>query len=134
MVFDPSAPPSDRAGFLAWYSSVARLGDGKLSSDPVVAVPALQAWYRDMLKHFPSAIAADGSRVIDLDDDKHAEYRFAEQAAFAGFRWEVSRHAHRQASKLAMLHNLGFFEVSGHSAAVWGPSPKGHYALLHRNG
>jgi hypothetical protein len=133
MVFDPAGPPSDRAGFLAWYSAVARMGDGKLTVDPSVTMPALRAWHQDMIKHFPSSIGPDGGHVGEIDDEKRAEYRFTEQAVFASFQWEASRHAHRQASKLARLHHVGLFEVSGDTAAVWAPNPKGFYALVHRN-
>jgi len=133
MVFEPSAAPTDRAGFLAWYASIARMGDGKLTNDPATTSPTLQAWHRDMIRHFPSTLAPDGSELLDIEDDRHGEYRFSELAVFAGFRWEVSRHVYRQASKLARTHNVGFFEVSGETAAVWGPTPKGFYSLLHRN-
>ena len=133
MVFDPAGPPSDRAGFLAWYSAVARMGDGKLTTDPSVAMPALRAWHQDMIKHFPSSIGPDGRPLAEMDDENRTEYRFTDQAVFAGFQWEASRHAHRQASKLARMHNIGLFEVSGETAAVWGPTPKGLYTLIHRN-
>ena len=133
MVFEPSAAPADRAGFLAWYSSVACTGDGKLTNDPATTTPALQAWFRDMIRYFPSTVGPDGSALMDIEDNKHGEYRFAEPAVFAGFHWESSRHVYRQATKLARTHNVGFFEVSGETAAVWGPTPKGHYALMHRN-
>lgn len=133
MLFDPAGPPADRAGFLAWYSSVARMGDGKLTTDPSVAMPALRAWHQDMVRHFPSAFGPDGGQLGEIDDENRAEYRFTEQAVFASFQWEASRHAHRQASKLARMHHIGLFEVSGDTAAVWAPTAKGFFALIHRN-
>jgi hypothetical protein len=134
MAFDPAGPPADRAGFLAWYSAIARMGDGKLTRDPSITQPNLRAWHQDMIKHFPSSIGLDGSQQLgDMDGDNRAEYRFTDQAVFASFQWEASRHAHRQATKLARLHNVGLFEVSGDTAAVWGPTPKGFYTLIHRN-
>jgi hypothetical protein len=133
MIFDPAGPPADRAGFLAWYASVARMGDGKLSTDASVTMPALRSWYQDMAKQFPSVFGPDGSRRVDLDTDNRTEYRFTDQAVFASFQWEASRHAYRQANKLTRFYNVGLFEVSGDTAAVWGPTPKGFYALIHRN-
>lgn len=134
LVFDPATPPSDRIGFLSWYTDLARWGDGKLVSNPAVAAPVLQAWYRDMIKGFPATNGPDNAGIAAMENDNRAEYRFSQSAVFGAFQWEASRHAHRQAQKFARMHNVGFFDVSGDNGAVWGPSPKGFYQILHRNG
>ncbi|MDP3739267.1 MAG: hypothetical protein Q8R02_17890 [Hyphomonadaceae bacterium] len=134
LVFDPAAPPADRIGFLSWYTDMARAGDGRLVTNPVVASAPLQAWYRDMIKGFPATSGPDNAGLAAIDNDNRAEYRFAPGAVFAAFQWEASRHAQRQAVKLARTHNVGFFDVSGNDGTVWGPSAKGFYQVLHRNG
>jgi hypothetical protein len=133
MVFDPAGPPSDRLGFLNWYAEVARMGDGKLTSDPATTGPALQAWYRDMIREFPAVNGPDATGSADMDNVKRTEYRFTEKAIIASFQWEASRHALRQAGKVARRHSVGLFDVSGETGAVWAPTSKGHYALTHRN-
>ena len=133
MVFDPSAPPGDRDGFLAWYADLARMGDGRASADPSIATPALQAWYRDMARLFPAVSGTDAVSITSYENEHIAEYRFMPTAIFAGFQWEASRHALMRASKLARLHNIGFFDASGDNAAVWAPADKGLYKLIHRN-
>jgi len=134
VIFDPAGPPADRIGFLSWYTDLARWGD-RLGSNPAVAAPALQAWYRDMIRGgFPATNGPDNAGIAAMENDNRAEYRFSPQAVFAGFQWEASRHAHRQAQKLARVHTVGFFDVSGDTGTVWGPSPKGFYQVLHRNG
>jgi hypothetical protein len=132
-VFDPAAPPGDRIGFLSWYTEIARGGDGTLVSNPAIVSPALQAWYRDMIKGFPATNGPDDAGLAATENDNRAEYRFAPNAVFVGFQWEASRHAQRQAMKLARRHAVGFFDVSGDSGAVWAPSAKGIYQLIHRN-
>ena len=134
MIFDPAGPPPDRIGFLSWYTDIARSGDGRLVTNPAIAAPALQAWYRDMIKGFPATSGPDDAGIAAMDNDNRAEYRFAPNAVFGAFQWEASRHVQRQAVKLARAHNVGFFDVSGEDGVVWGPSSKGFYQLLHRNG
>jgi hypothetical protein len=128
VVFDPAAPPGDRVGFLAWYADVARMGDGRSAQDPAACSAALQAWYGDIVKLFPAISGPDA-----YDNKNAAEYRFAPTAIFAGFQWEASRQALMRASMLARVHNVGFFDASGDTAAVWGPSDKGVYKLIHKS-
>ncbi len=133
VVFEAGAAPGDRAEFLAWYTEAARLGDCILSSNPATATPMLQAWYRDMIKQFPPVDGPDAVWIGDRDSQLVADYRFTPAAVFVAFQWEASRHAHRQAIKLARTHGVGFFDASGEDTAVWGPSPKGAYTILHRS-
>jgi hypothetical protein len=132
MVFDPAAPPGDRIGFLSWYSDTARWGDGSLVSDPAGAPPALQAWYRDMIRQFPATTGPDARDQSSHHEDRYAEYRFCSKAVFAAFQWEASRHAQMQALKLARMHGVGLFEVSGENGSVWAPE-KGQFKLVHSN-
>lgn len=132
MVFEPAAPPGDRLGFLSWYTEIARWSE-RLVLNPDNTSPVLQAWYRDMIKGFPAVSGPDGDGLATMDNDNRAEYRFSPTAVLASFQWEASRHANRQAIKLARAHGVGFFEVSGDSAGVWAPSEKGVYRLMHRS-
>ena len=132
MVFDTAGVPTDRAGFLAWYSGVARLGDGRPVADPAIASPVLRAWYADMRKGFPAISGPDAGDIAVMENDNRAEYRFAPNAVFASFTWEASRLAQRQAQKLARAHGIGLFDVSSNDAAVWSPNDKGMFQVIHR--
>ncbi|MBI1362070.1 MAG: hypothetical protein GC155_17475 [Alphaproteobacteria bacterium] len=133
VVFESGAAPEDRAEFLAWYTEAARLGDCILSSDPATTSPHLRAWYRNMIEQFPPIDGPDAVWIGDRDNQCVADYRFTPVAVFVAFQWEASRHAHRQAIKLARNHRVGFFDASGEDTAVWGMSSKGAYTILHRN-
>jgi hypothetical protein len=130
VIFEPAAPPADRNGFLVWYTEVARLGDGSLACDPAATAPVLRAWYRDMIKAFP-ALAAPAYR--EVDDELSAEYRFGPSAIFASFQWEVSRKVQLQALRLARSYGVGLFDASGATCAVWGPTDRGYYGVVHRS-
>lgn len=130
MIFDPASPPADRTGFLSWYSDIARWGDGRLVTDPSVTMPAVQAWYREMIRTFPAATGPDAAPC--RNEERIAEYRFAPKAVLAAFQWEAARPAQLQAVKLARIHGVGLFEVSGEDGPVWAPD-KGIFKLIHKN-
>lgn len=132
VVFEPGAAPVDRNGFLAWYTEVARLGDGTLACNSAATAPILQAWYRDMIKAFPALIGPDAPAVRERDDERIAEYRFGPNAIFASFQWEVSRKVQLQALRLARSHGVGLFDACGATCAVWAPTEKGYYGVVHR--
>ena len=133
VIFEPAAPPADRNGFLVWYTEVARLGDGSLACNPAATAPILQAWYRDMIKAFPALIGPDAPAYRDIDDNRPAEYRFCQSAIFASFQWEASRKVQLQALRLARSHAVGLFDASGATCAVWGPTDRGYYGVVHRS-
>jgi hypothetical protein len=135
VVFEPGAAPADRNGFLAWYTEAAQLGlgDGRLACNSDATAPILQAWYRDMIKAFPALIGPDAPAVREMDDDRIAEYRFGPNAIFASFQWEASRKVQLQALRLARSHGVGLFDACGPTCAVWGPTDKGYYGVIHRS-
>jgi hypothetical protein len=131
MVFDPDTPPSERDGFLSWFFRTIRLQDGHLTVNPSIAAPALLDWYRDMKVAYPPVAGPDAPEIADRDDTSRTDYRFADTAVFARFDWDVSRQAYRRAMKLAHLHNVGFFDVSGEQAWVWMPAPGDRFIVAH---
>lgn len=133
VAFDPSAAPADRDAFLAWYAEAARLEDGSLACDPAATAPILRAWYRDMIKAFPALLGPDAPAFRERDDERTAEYRFGASAIFASFQWEASRKVQLQALRLARSHGVGLFDACGTTCAVWGPTGKGFYGVVHRS-
>ena len=133
VVFEPDAAPADRNGFRTWYTEAAHLGDGKLAGNPTAPAPVLQAWYRDMIKAFPALIGPDAPAFREIDDERSAEYRFGPTAIFASFQWEASRKVQLQALRLARSHGVGLFDACGPTCAVWGPTEKGYYGVVHRS-
>lgn len=131
MVFTPGVPPADRLGFIAWFSQVVRLRDGHMVNDPSLATPELAAWHQEMSRLFPP-VATVRFTSNTSEEVMAADYRFAPDAIFARFDWQVSRNAYRRGLKLARQHQLGFFDASGDFATVWNVNGSGLLQVAHR--
>ena len=128
MVFDPSAPPRDRAGFMAWYEDQMRWSEVQGFSHPEITTPGLHLWFLDMIQEFPSL----GGAVDDeVDHPRLTGYSFGQSIIYADFRWSGAIHARRLVFDLARKHNVGFFDVSGEDGQVWIPGPNGDYQCVH---
>src|ERR1041384_6197838 len=71
-VFDPSAPPPNHAGFLAWYQEQTKWGEGHRYDDPKVATPALRGWFLEIIQAYPMLNGPFASK--NLDDPKITDY------------------------------------------------------------
>lgn len=132
MVFEPEAAPKDRAAFLAWYAKLTAWGEPHDYDDPSFTTPALQAWYRDMIKLFPPMNGPDADP--DFDGDTLTGYSCASQAIYLDFRWSQAQSAYDHVKTLARQHRLGFFDVSADDGQVWEPLPNGGYEVVHSSG
>ncbi|WWW36016.1 hypothetical protein V8017_03025 [Stenotrophomonas rhizophila] len=117
MVFDPAVAPRDAAAFPEWYDAQTEWSEEHDYNDPAVSVPALQAWFAEMVEHFPPM---NGPLADDEDDRPEVtDYSVGKHVVYAAFAHSVAETAHGLVQVLANKHQLGFFDVSGDGAIVF---------------
>ena len=132
MVFVPSAPPPDRAGFLAWYDEQTKWAEARDYNDPAGTAGALRAWFMDMVERFPAMNGPFAS--TDDDNPKVSDYAIGSVTIYVGFAWSQLQDAYRAAFELAIKHRLGFFDVSAQDGQVWMPQGAVGYSIVHGTG
>jgi len=132
MVFDSEAPPSDRRGFMGWYRQQTKWGEGHRYDNPEISTPELQAWFLEMITHYPmmngpyAKEEEDGSKVTD--------YCVGRSVIYAGFAWSESEAAFETAFRLAQKYRVGFFNVSAPCGGIWLPDSDGGFRCVHGRG
>ncbi len=66
MVFEPTVAPNERNAFMEWYAQQTEWTEDHSYQDQAVTTEKLQAWFREMIEHFPpmnGPLASD-----DVDD------------------------------------------------------------------
>lgn len=129
MVFEPSAPPPDRDGFMAWYREQTRWSEDHGYNNPDVCTPTLRAWFDDMRKIF--APMNGPLRSEDHDDPKRSDYSIGRKIIYCAFNWAEAEDAYVVTLGLARKHNIGFFDVSSNDGAVFAPNGNGEFVILH---
>jgi len=119
-VFDPSAPPPNHAGFLAWYKEQIKWGEGHSYDDPKITTPALRDWFLEMIKTYP-ALNGPYASEANIDNLKTTDYSVGRTMIYAGFGWSQMEGAYRSVFFLANKHRVGFFDVSADDGQVWLP-------------
>jgi len=128
MVFDPAAPPADRAGFMEWYQAQTEWSEDHDYNDPAVCGPVLQAWFTEMRQCFP---AMNGPYAVhDFDNPRVSDYSVGRTIIYASFRWSEAEAAYTAMFDLAKKHGVGFFDVSANDGQVWVPV-EGIYHCIH---
>jgi hypothetical protein len=120
-VFDPAAAPGDDAAFVAWYRHQTTWSEPHGYDDPQVSTPALRAWFEEMIKAFPPMNGPLAS--ADAGDPMTTDYSVGRTLIYAAFAWSVAAQAHEAMRRLAEVHGVGFFDVSG-DGEVWRPPPR----------
>ena len=126
MVFDATVAPRGRAAFMAWYEQQTEWRESHGYNNPEIPAPALQAWFRDLIKTFPpmnGPLASD-----DADNPKVTDYSLGRSVIYAAFAWSEARAACQQVQELAAKHGVGFFDVSSNTADIWLPMSWGKLA------
>lgn len=111
MVFEPSAAPREREAFLAWYRAQTEWSETHGYNDPSVASPNLRRWYEAITSVFPNMNGPDVS-----DDDlsaRHSDYSIGTNVIYGAFAWSEAELAYDVVRRLAVEHNVGFYDVSG---------------------
>jgi hypothetical protein len=119
MVFEPTAAPRDLQSFSEWYHDQTRWAEPHSYDDPRVTSPRLAAWFTDMIKTFPPMNGP--LRSEDLDDPRITDYSIGSVVIYAAFRWSEAQAAYVEVRRLATVHRVGFFDVSGDSEIVFPP-------------
>jgi len=132
MVFEPSAPPTDRAGFLAWYDKQTRWAEARDYNEPAGTTDSLRDWFMDMIKQFP---ALNGSFAgNDYDNHKTTDYCIGSVVIYAAFAWSELQNAYRATFEMVHKHRVGFFDVSANDGQVWMPDGGTGYRIVHGKG
>ena len=128
MVFDAPAAPRSRKAFMGWYEKQTEWAESHGYNNPETPAPALQAWFRDIIKTFPpmnGPLASD-----DPDDPKVTDYSLGRSVIYGAFAWSEAEAAHQLAKELAAKHGVGFFDVSAEAGDVWFPANSGKLERL----
>src|ERR1700689_2252892 len=132
LVFDPEAPPRDRAGFMQWYHALVQWDEDHDYNDPGATTELLRSWFMELIAEFPpmnGPLATD-----DYDRAKTTDYTICRQAIYLAFAWSTLDDAYRATFSLARKHRLGFFDVSADDGQVWLPNGANGFEVAHGNG
>jgi hypothetical protein len=129
MVFDPKAPPPDRAGFMAWYREQTQWRERHSYNDPEVSTPELRRWFLDMITNYPVMNGPHAS--ADPNNPKITDYSVGKSVIYAAFAWSAAEAAFQTMFSLSRKHRVGFFDVSGTNGGVWVPGLSGAFSCIH---
>jgi hypothetical protein len=116
MVFEPTAAPKEREAFLAWYRIQTRWTEPRNYDDPEGTSERLLAWFHEMIHTYPPMNGP--LRSENFDDPKISDYCIGSQVIYVAFRWSQASGAYSDVRRLAAIHRVGFFDVSGDSEIV----------------
>jgi hypothetical protein len=130
MVFEPGAAPRDHDTFIQWYGKLTKWDDGPY--DNLARTSArLRAWVQGMQCTFPNMNTMEADTHFQDDDGVLADYTIGRQFVYAGFAWSKAVAAASEATRLAKLNEVGFFDVSSNGEEVWLPV-NGTWQLAHQ--
>ena len=128
MVFEPTAAPRDRSGFLSWYDEQTQWAEGHGYDDPAVSSPLLRAWFLEMIESFPAMNGPYASG--DIDDPKVTDYSVGKDVIYVAFAWSQVDPAFKTMAAVAKKHGLGFYDVSAEDGAIVFPGEFGNFSKL----
>lgn len=116
MVFEPSVAPKDRKEFMQWYAQQTEWAEDHSYHDHEVSTKGLQAWFKEIIQHFPpmnGPLASD-----DVDDPKVTDHCIGKHVIYSAFAWSVAEDAYPKMRELAVKHSVGFFDVSADNGEI----------------
>lgn len=116
MVFEPAVAPKERKDFMQWYAQQSEWAEDHSYQDHEVSTERLQAWFKEMIQHFPpmnGPLASD-----DVDDPRVADYCIGKYVIYSAFSWSVAEEAYPKMRELAIKHSVGFFDVSAENGEI----------------
>ncbi|MBL4603762.1 MAG: hypothetical protein JKY84_13525 [Emcibacteraceae bacterium] len=119
MVFEPNAAPRDRDEFIKWYWKQTEWSENHDYNDPVVSSPNLQVWFQEMMISFPPLNGKFATE--DFENSNVTDYSIGKNVIYAAFTWSVASGAYKKMKKLAIKHEVGFFDVSANNGAILFP-------------
>jgi len=111
VAFDPGSAPRDRTAFKKWYDQQTQWTEGHSHDDPAVTTPALRAWYGAIRQTYPNMNGPGAADDEHLDDA--ADYSIGRSVIYGAFRWSQAEEVHSLFRRLAVEHQVGFYDVSG---------------------
>jgi hypothetical protein len=132
LVFQPGKAPREREAFLSWWGKTAEWSEDHGYDDPNVSTPQLKAWFLEMIEPYPAMNGPFSSEELPEDDAAVTDYSVGKEAIYAAFAWSKAEAAYTQVFNLAAKHQLGFFDASSDTSAVWLPDGEGSLKLEHQ--
>src|SRR5262249_6690419 len=130
MVSAPPAAPCGRKSFRGWCEEQPGGPESHGYNTPEFPAPALQAWFRDIIKTFPPM--NDPLARHEPDDSKVTDYSLGRSVIYGAFAWSEAEAAHKFVKELAAKHSVGFFDVSANEGDIWFPTALGKLERLNR--
>ncbi|MFK8252626.1 hypothetical protein [Ancylobacter terrae] len=118
MVFEPSAAPSDRAGFIAWYQRQTDWQQGLAYDDHEATTPRLRAFFLDMIKTFPPLNGPLAADEPDDGDPHLTEYNIGAEFIYVSGAWSAVGAGTEHALDLAAAHGLGVFDTTSDEVSL----------------
>lgn len=122
MVFEDSRAPRTKEEFLAWYDKQTEWGEGHSYSDVSVASPALQAFFKDLLKEYVALEDLDENEEIEEDEEdaKYIRtYSIGRDMIYLGFSYGNAVEISEDIEDLASKHGVGVFLCSGSGEVIF---------------
>ncbi|TGD77679.1 hypothetical protein [Hymenobacter wooponensis] len=110
LVFSQEAAPKTKPEFMVWYESQTEWAEDHGYNDPAITTPELRAWLLDMEQVFP-----DLNGMHATDDHTNAyetDYSIGRVVIYAAFSWSLTGEANEMAHRLALKHQVGFYDPS----------------------
>ena len=119
MVFEPTVAPKERKDFMHWYAQQTKWAEDHSYQDHEVSTEGLQAWFKEMIEHFPPMNGPLASE--DVDDPKVTDHCIGRHVIYSAFAWSVAEEAQPKMRELAIKHSVGFFDVSAGNGEILFP-------------
>lgn len=118
MVFEKTKVPNKKTEFMKWYEEQVEWKEDHNYDSIEVTSANLKNWFMDMIKIFPPMNGEFAPDDDAIDDDEElenhlADYSIGKTVIYAAFAWSVAEEAYESMLKLALKHDVGFFDVSG---------------------
>lgn len=133
LVFAPEIAPKEREAFLAWWDETREWSEDHDYDDPKVCTPQLRAWFMEMIESYPAMNGPLSAEELPEDDSTVTDYSVGKEAIYAAFAWSKAESAYEHVFSLAAKHQLGLFDSSSETSAVWLPDGKGSLRLAHQD-
>ncbi|NRD79727.1 hypothetical protein HPT25_20425 [Bacillus sp. BRMEA1] len=117
MVFEKTKAPKTKKEFMAWYENLTSWSEDVDYNEISHAATLLQNWFKESIKTFPTMNGSFAPSDDEINDNLELEerltdYCIASNAIYMAFAWSVAEEAYEHVRKLAIKHDVGFFNVS----------------------
>lgn len=123
MVFEKTKAPNNKIEFMKWYEEQVQWNEEHNYDSIELSSDNLKNWFMDMIKIFPpmNGEFAPDDDVIENDEELEnhlSDYCIGKDVVYIAFAWSVAEEAYDSMLKLALKHNVGFFDVSGNGDII----------------